>query len=229
MTDLQRIFLGEGHAWTFLLECVLRTAVMFVVVLLLSKLTGKKEVRQFSILELIVIIGLGSCLSDPMLYYDVAILPAVVAIMVVLLLYRGVNIRTNRPRGDQWQAQCLLRSRPRGASGVACPSGLHERGSAFIGIAPWACQLRTLRPYRGSRSATAYVPVVPARSVVARHEASAHCLNMKPVRTTVSSSEHFRACQGFAFEACALSLEACSIPPRSSAQAYFHQPPSGAQ
>lgn len=97
MNDLWRLLMGD-HPGIFLLECLLRTVVMCVVAFLLFKLTGKKEVRQFSLLELLVIIGLGSALGDPMLYDDVPLLPALVVIAVVLVLYRLVNQWANRDR-----------------------------------------------------------------------------------------------------------------------------------
>jgi uncharacterized membrane protein YcaP (DUF421 family) len=103
MNDWQRILLGEGRTWTFLIECVFRSIAMFAVVLILFKITGKKEVRQFSTLELIVIIGLGSAIGDPMLHADSPLLPAIVAILVVLVLYRVMNVWTNNaPRVAEW-------------------------------------------------------------------------------------------------------------------------------
>ncbi len=98
MNDLMHILLGEDNTWTFLLECFLRSVAMFVAVLLLFAFTGKKEVRQFSTLELIVIIGLGSAVGDPMLHDDAPLLPAIVAITAVLLLYRLTNTLTNRSK-----------------------------------------------------------------------------------------------------------------------------------
>ncbi|HEY0978182.1 MAG TPA: YetF domain-containing protein [Flavobacteriales bacterium] len=94
MSDLRTLFLGD-HSWIFLLECALRTVLMFVFALLLMKITGKKEVRQFSVLELLVIIGLGSALGDAMIYTDAPILPSLVSIGVVLLCYWALNKWTN--------------------------------------------------------------------------------------------------------------------------------------
>ncbi len=96
MNDARTLFLGEDNAWIFLLECALRTGLMFLFALVLMKMTGKKEVRQFSVLELIVIIGLGSALGDPMIYTDAPLLPSLVAIAMVLLCYWGLNKWTNR-------------------------------------------------------------------------------------------------------------------------------------
>ncbi len=96
MNGWRTIFLGDDNPWIFLAECALRTGLMFLIALVLFKVTGKKEVRQFSILELIVIIGLGSALSDPMIYTTSPVLPSVVAMAVTLLLYWAVNKWTNR-------------------------------------------------------------------------------------------------------------------------------------
>jgi uncharacterized membrane protein YcaP (DUF421 family) len=110
MNDLDRLLIGEDHTWMFLVECVVRSIIMFVTVLLLFKFTGKKEVRQFSNLELIVIIGLGSAIGDPMLHGDTPLLPAIVAIFVILLLYRVMNQWTNRdPRVGEWVEGKVLR------------------------------------------------------------------------------------------------------------------------
>ncbi len=96
MSDLRTLFLGEDNPWIFLLECAMRAALMFVFALVLMKVTGKKEVRQFSVLELMVIIGLGSALGDPMIYTDAPLLPSLVAISMVLFCYWGLNKWTNR-------------------------------------------------------------------------------------------------------------------------------------
>ena len=96
MSDLHDLFIGEDKTWLFLLECGLRAVLMFVFALGLMKVSGKKEVRQFSVLELMVIIGLGSALGDPMIYAESPLLPSLVAISVVLLCYWGLNKWTNR-------------------------------------------------------------------------------------------------------------------------------------
>lgn len=98
MASIQEIILGDG-SWSFLLECLLRTFLMFGSALLIMKLTGKKEVRQFSLLELIVIIGLGSALGDPMIHRDSAVLPSLVAITTTLVAYRALSKWMTRSAG----------------------------------------------------------------------------------------------------------------------------------
>jgi len=98
MNDWHTLLLGEENSWMFVLECAMRAAIMFVAVLFLFKLTGKREVRQFSVLELIVVIGLGSALGDPMIYTESPIVPSIVAMFVVLLFYWAFNKWMNRSR-----------------------------------------------------------------------------------------------------------------------------------
>ena len=47
-------------------EIGLRTLVMFTVILLFLRLFGKKGVRQLSIFEVAIVIGLGSEAGDPL-------------------------------------------------------------------------------------------------------------------------------------------------------------------
>lgn len=53
------LFFGE-EAISFLLEIALRTFIMFILVLILLRLTGKRSIKQLSIFEIVMIIALGS-------------------------------------------------------------------------------------------------------------------------------------------------------------------------
>lgn len=77
--------------WKFLWEIILRTSVMFLIIILGIKILGKRGVKQLSIFELVVIIGLGSAAGDPMFYKDTGILSAVFVFIVVITLYRLVT------------------------------------------------------------------------------------------------------------------------------------------
>lgn len=80
-----------GEDWSFLPETVLRTLIMFVVILTTLRLLGKRGVKQLSVFELVVIIGLGSAAGDPMFYKDVGILPALIVFTMVVSLYTLVT------------------------------------------------------------------------------------------------------------------------------------------
>lgn len=86
MFDFKQILLGSED-WNFLLETVLRTGIMFFVIILGLRLLGKRGVKQLSVFELVVIIGLGSAAGDPMFYKDVGIIPAIVVFTMIISLY----------------------------------------------------------------------------------------------------------------------------------------------
>jgi len=76
-----------GEDWSFLPETVLRTLIMFIVILTSLRILGKRGVKQLSIFELVVIISLGSAAGDPMFYKDVGILPAIIVFTMIVGLY----------------------------------------------------------------------------------------------------------------------------------------------
>ena len=75
----------------FLLEVIFRTMVMFIVILVALKFTGKRGVKQLSIFETVIIIALGSAAGDPMFYEDVGLIPAVMVFVIIILMYRMVT------------------------------------------------------------------------------------------------------------------------------------------
>ena len=94
--DWQRLFIGEDGSWLFLLEVVFRTVVMYGILLLFFKLTGKTGIKQLSVFDLILIIGLGSAAGDPMFYQEVPLLHAIVVFATILALYLGINKLTQK-------------------------------------------------------------------------------------------------------------------------------------
>ena len=82
----KELLLGTEE-WSFLLETMLRSFIMFVIILVSLRLLGKRGVKQLSIFELVVIIGLGSAAGDPMFYGDVGLLPAIIVFAMVVGLY----------------------------------------------------------------------------------------------------------------------------------------------
>lgn len=82
----------------FLLEVIFRSAVMFIILLLTLKLTGKRGVKQLSIFETVIIIALGSAAGDPMFYEDVGMVPAITVFFVIISLYRLVTWMTGKSK-----------------------------------------------------------------------------------------------------------------------------------
>src|SRR5687767_9584696 len=95
--DWKALLLG-GEEWSFLLETVLRTFVMFLVILTALRLLGKRGVKQLSVFELVVIIGLGSAAGDPMFYKDVGLLPAFIVFIMVVSLYSLVTYLVSKSK-----------------------------------------------------------------------------------------------------------------------------------
>lgn len=75
----------------FLFEVIFRSVIMFTVLLLALRSSGKRGVKQLSVFELVLIIALGSAGGDPMFYEDVGIIPAIAVFIVIISLYRGVT------------------------------------------------------------------------------------------------------------------------------------------
>lgn len=95
MADFEKILFGEED-WSFIPEIMLRTLIMYLVVLVGLRVLGKRGVRQLSIFELVVIIGLGSAAGDPMFYKEVGILSAVAVFVVVIVSYRVTAYFVNK-------------------------------------------------------------------------------------------------------------------------------------
>ncbi|RZJ79796.1 MAG: DUF421 domain-containing protein, partial [Chryseobacterium sp.] len=75
----------------FAIEIIVRTLIMFTLIIVILRLTGKKGIRQLSIFEVAIIIGFGSAAGDPMFTKDIAIVPSVIVLVTILLLYRGIT------------------------------------------------------------------------------------------------------------------------------------------
>lgn len=88
----------------FLLEVLFRTAMMFIILLVSLRFTGKRGVKQLSIFEIVIIIALGSAAGDPMFYEDVGLLPALIVFLVVISLYRFVTWLTGK---NKWFEELL--------------------------------------------------------------------------------------------------------------------------
>lgn len=97
----------------YLIEVVFRSVLMFTVVLIALRVTGKRGVRQLSIFETVIIIALGSAAGDPMFYEDVGLIPAIVVFVTIILLYRLVTWLTGRSKKFEimleGQTVCLIR------------------------------------------------------------------------------------------------------------------------
>lgn len=93
--DWERMLIDQ-FPWTYLGEVAFRTTFMFLVVLTALAISGKREVRQLSIYELVLLIGLGSAAGDPMFYHDVPLSSAVVVFVVMMSCYKLATYISDR-------------------------------------------------------------------------------------------------------------------------------------
>ena len=84
---LEKLLLGDQE-WAFAPEIILRTLIMYLIVLLSLRTLGKRGVKQLSVFEMVVIISLGSAAGDPMFYKEVGILSAILVFLVVVVAYK---------------------------------------------------------------------------------------------------------------------------------------------
>src|SRR5690606_6308436 len=87
--DWHRVLFSD-HPYSFFIEILIRTPLMFLAVVFILRLTGKRGVQQLSIFEMVMIITLGSAAGDSMFYNDVGLLHAVAVFLIILLVYRLV-------------------------------------------------------------------------------------------------------------------------------------------
>jgi uncharacterized membrane protein YcaP (DUF421 family) len=88
--DWQKILINDLDI-TLIFEIIIRTFIMFGMVLVFLRLSGKKGVRQLTIFEVAIIIALGSAAGDPMFNSDMAILPSLLVFVVIMIIYRIIT------------------------------------------------------------------------------------------------------------------------------------------
>ncbi|GAB3531759.1 DUF421 domain-containing protein [Pontibacter brevis] len=88
--DWQRILIGDTH-WEFMGEIFVRTILIYIILLLVLRLLGKRMSAQLSITEMSVMITLGAIVAVPMQIPNRGMLPAIVVLICTLLFQRGLN------------------------------------------------------------------------------------------------------------------------------------------
>ncbi|QEC53021.1 uncharacterized membrane protein YcaP (DUF421 family) [Anseongella ginsenosidimutans] len=84
--DWQRILMDQ-YPGGFLLEVVFRALVIFLVVMISLRITGKRGVKQLSLFELVFILTLGSAGGDVIFYEDVPLVPVIVTFAAIIGIY----------------------------------------------------------------------------------------------------------------------------------------------
>lgn len=89
--DSWKEILWGSEDWSFIWTVLLKSAIMFIIVLAGLRIFGRRGIRQLSVSELVIILALGSAASDPMIYTEMGIATALVAFVVVIGLYKLIT------------------------------------------------------------------------------------------------------------------------------------------
>ncbi len=88
--DWKRILLGNAP-WEFMLEVFFRTVIIYLALIVIMRLLGKRMNAQLTISELAVMITLGGIVSVPMQIPDRGILVSFIILLCALFFQRGLN------------------------------------------------------------------------------------------------------------------------------------------
>lgn len=96
--DWQRMLIGEDHP-LFLLEIILRIAIIWPWTMLLLRWIGGRSISQLSLVEFLLVIALGSAVGDSLFYPEVPLLHAMLVIFTVIAIDKLVDQAIRRIRG----------------------------------------------------------------------------------------------------------------------------------
>jgi len=85
--DWQRLWWPGENSPLYALEVVFRCVATYLMLLAALRITGRRSVKQLSLFELSIVIGLGSIAGDTMFYPEVPLSHAVIVFGVVMSLY----------------------------------------------------------------------------------------------------------------------------------------------
>ena len=89
--DIERLLFGQAPP-EFMLEVFIRTILVYLFLLLIVRLLGKRMAAQMTINELAVMLTLGAIVSPAMQLPDKGILFGILVLICVLLFQRGLNL-----------------------------------------------------------------------------------------------------------------------------------------
>lgn len=90
LTDWHRILVGNAP-WEFLLEVLVRSLIMYLILLVGMRLLGKRMSANVSIFEMGVMITLGAIISVPMQTAERGIIPGIVILACVIIFQRTLS------------------------------------------------------------------------------------------------------------------------------------------
>jgi len=98
--DAGRMLLGSEPS-SYLFEVAFRTALVYLLSLLLLRLMGKRSLRELTPTDFLIVIALGSAVGDSMFYPEVPLSHALLVVAVVVLLQRTLaKVTEISPRAE---------------------------------------------------------------------------------------------------------------------------------
>ncbi len=91
LTDWERILVGN-NPWGFMIEVLGRTIIIYVCLIIVMRLLGKRMNAQLTMTDLAVMLTLGAIASVPMQAFDKGILPGIVLLIAILLWHQGTSL-----------------------------------------------------------------------------------------------------------------------------------------
>lgn len=78
---------------------ILRTLIVTLLVLTIIRWLGNKGIGQLNSFELLIIIGIGSIIGDPMVYTEEISIPqAISAVVIIVIIFKGIDYVTSRSK-----------------------------------------------------------------------------------------------------------------------------------
>ena len=77
-----------------LLPVILRTSIIALLVFVIVKWLGGKGIGQLSPFGLLIIVGLGSAIGDPMIYNEISIPQAMMAVIIAIVFFKIIDYLT---------------------------------------------------------------------------------------------------------------------------------------
>lgn len=104
LTDIHRLLFGQAPI-AFMIEVGVRSVITYVILLIATRLMGKRVAGQMTVLELTIVVTLGAAIGVPLQAPDRGMLPAVLILAIAILYQRGLNLWSFRNRKAEVRIQ----------------------------------------------------------------------------------------------------------------------------
>jgi uncharacterized membrane protein YcaP (DUF421 family) len=85
--------------YDLIVSVIFRTVIVTLLILLIIRWLGNKGLGQLTTFELLILVGLGSAVGDPMIYMsDMSIPQAITSIIIVVILFKLLDYATMKSK-----------------------------------------------------------------------------------------------------------------------------------